>query len=72
MSQHIVILTTMENQVIGFVALKDLYVFDNDFWKILEQLKNPMLGNVDLNQGEYFMQDEYLFKGNNYAFQLVQ
>jgi hypothetical protein len=45
----------MDNQVIGFVALKDLYVSD--------KLKNPVVGNMDLNQGEYFMQYGYLFKG---------
>jgi hypothetical protein len=53
----------MENQVIGFVALKDLYAFDNDFQEIVEQLKNLVTGNMDLNEGEYFMQDGYLFKG---------
>jgi hypothetical protein len=63
LSRHTVLLTTMENQVIGFVALKDLYASDNDFWEIVEQLKNPVAGNMDLNQGEYFMQDGYLFKG---------
>jgi hypothetical protein len=61
----------MENQVIGFAALKDIYASDNDFWEIVEQLKNPVIGNMDLTQGEYFMQDGYLFKGKNYAFQLV-
>jgi hypothetical protein len=29
----------------------------------VEQLKNPFVGNMDLTQGEYFMQDGYLFKG---------
>jgi hypothetical protein len=53
----------MENQVIGFVALMDLYVSGNDFQEIVEQLKSPVVGNMDLNQGEYFMQDGYLFKG---------
>jgi len=53
----------MENQVIGFARLKDLYVSDNNFWEIVENLKNPVDGNMDLNQGEYFMQEDYLFKG---------
>jgi hypothetical protein len=53
----------MKNQVIGFAALKGLYAYDNDFWDILEQLKNLVTGNMDLTQGEYFMQDGYLFKG---------
>jgi hypothetical protein len=29
----------------------------------VEKLKNPVAGNMDINQGEYFMQDGYLFKG---------
>jgi len=53
----------MESQVIEFVALKDIYVFDNNFWDIVEQLKNPITWNMDLIHGEYFMQDVYLFKG---------
>jgi hypothetical protein len=36
LSWCIVLLTTMENQVIGFAALKDLYASDNDFWEIVE------------------------------------
>ena len=57
------ILTTVENQVNGFVVLKDLYVIDNDFREIVEHLKNPVAGNMDLIQSAYFMQDDYLFKG---------
>jgi hypothetical protein len=53
----------MENQVIGFAALKDLYASHNDFQEIVGQLMNPITRNMDLNQGEYFMQDGYLFKG---------
>jgi hypothetical protein len=63
LSRSTILLTTMENQVIGFAALKDLYASDNDFLVIVEQLKNPVVGNMDLTQGEYFMQDGYLFKG---------
>ena len=44
-----VLLTTMENQVIGFFALKDLYASDNDFREIVEHLKNPISRNMDLN-----------------------
>ena len=29
----------------------------------MEQLKNPVTRDMDLNQGEYFMQHDYLFKG---------
>jgi hypothetical protein len=61
--QHNDILKTMENQVIVFVALKDLCASDNHFRETVEQLKNPITGNMDLNQGEYFMQDGYLLKG---------
>ena len=31
LSQCTILLKTMENKVIGFAALKDLYAFDNDF-----------------------------------------
>ena len=31
LSRHIILLTTMENQLNGFVVLKDLYVIDNNF-----------------------------------------
>ena len=58
-----ILLTTMENQVNGFVVLKDIYVTDNDFQEIVEQLKNPVVGNMDLIQSECFMQDGHLFKG---------
>ena len=53
----------MENQVNGFVVLNDVYALDNDILEIVEQLRNPVVGNIDLIQGEYFMQDGYLFKG---------
>ena len=43
--------------------LKDLYVTDKKFWDIVGQLKNPVAGNMDIIQSEYFMQDDYLFKG---------
>ena len=63
LSRCTILLTTMENQVNGFAVLKDLYVSDNDFQNIVEQLKNLVAGNIDLIQSEYFMQDVYLFKG---------
>ena len=63
LSRHTVLLRTMENQVTGFAVLKDLCVSNNDFSEIVEQLKNPIVGNMDLIQSEYFMQDDYLFKG---------
>ena len=48
----------MENQVNGFVVLKDLYVTDNDFREIVEQLKNPVARNMDLIRSAYFMKDD--------------
>ena len=65
---HTIPLTTIENQVNEFTILKDIYVSDNDFWENLEQLKNPIVGNMDLIQSKYFMKYHYLL---NYAFQLV-
>ena len=41
LSSCTILLTTMENQIKGFVVLKDLYVTNNDFREIVEQLKNP-------------------------------
>ena len=52
----------MENQVNGFYILKDLYGKDNNFREILELLKNPVAGNMDLIKIEHFIQDGYLFK----------
>ena len=63
LSRRAILLTTMENQVIGFDALKDIYPTDKDFQEIVAQLKNPVAGNMDIIQGKYFMQDGYLFKG---------
>ena len=63
LSRPTILLTTMENKVNGIGVLKDLYVIDNDFWYIVEQLKNPIAGNMDLIQSEYFMQDAYLLEG---------
>lgn len=63
LSRHVVLLTTMKNEVVGFDLIKGLYEFDNDCWKIVEQLRNPIMGNMDYIQGEYFMQDGYQFKG---------
>jgi len=55
LSRHTILLTTMENQVIRFSTLKDIFASDNDFWAIVERLKNPVIGNMDITQGEYFM-----------------
>ena len=53
----------MENQVNGFVVLKNLYVTYNDFWDIVEQFKNRFSQKIYLIQSEYFIKDEYLFNG---------
>ena len=63
LSRRVILLTTMENQVIGFDALKDIYLADKDFQEILVQLKNLVARNMDIIQGKYFIQDGYLFKG---------
>ena len=63
LSWCIVLFTTMENQVSGFVVLNDVYASDNDILEIVEQLKNQVVENMDLIQSEYFVQDGYLFKG---------
>lgn len=52
----------MENQVIGFDSIKDLYLSDPAFVNIVEHLKNPDVGNVGVVCDEYFLQDGYLFK----------
>ena len=65
------ILKTMENQVIEFVALKDIYVSDNDFWEIVEQLKNPVARNMHLTRVNILCKMATSSKENNYAFQLV-
>ena len=53
----------MEIEVVGFDAIKDLYEFDSDFWEVVDQLKNLVPGHADTIQGDYLMQDGYLFKG---------
>lgn len=60
---RVVPLTTMENQVIRYDSIKDLYLSDPAFGKIVEHLKNPDVGNVGLVHDEYFLQYVYLFKG---------
>lgn len=49
--------------MVGFDAIKDLYESDTDFWEVVDQLKNPVPGHADIIQGDYLMQDGYLFKG---------
>ena len=63
LSRRAILLTTMENQVIGFDPLKDIYPSDKYFQEIMAQLKNLVARNMDIIQGKYFMQDGYHFKG---------
>ena len=53
----------MEIEVVGFDAIKDLYESNSDFWEVVEQLKNPLPRHAYTIQGDYLMQDGYLFKG---------
>ena len=52
----------METEVVGFDAIKDLYESNSDFWEVVDQLKNLVPRQVDTIQGDYLMQDGYLFK----------
>ena len=63
LSKRVVLLTVMKTEVVGFDAIKDLYESDSDFWEVVDQLKNPVPGHADPIQGDYLMQDGYLFKG---------
>ena len=49
--------------MVGFDAIKGLDGYDSDFWEVVDQLKNLVLGHVDTIQGDYLMQDGYIFKG---------
>lgn len=63
LSKRVVLLTIMEIEVVGFDAIKGLYESDSDFREVVDQLKNPIPRHADTIQGEYLMQDGYLFKG---------
>ena len=63
LSRRVFLLHIMETEVVGFDAIKDLYDSDSDFWEVVDQLKNLVPGNADSIQGDYLMQDGYLFKG---------
>ena len=53
----------MEIEVIGFDSIKVLYEVDDDFWEIIEKLKDPKTSLSYHTRGEYSLQDGYLFKG---------
>ena len=63
LSRRVVLLNIMEIEMVGFDAIKDLYESDSDFWEVIDRLKNPILGHAYTIQGDYLMQDGYLFKG---------
>ena len=63
MNSKVVLLTIIDIEVVGFDVIKGLYEFDSDFWEVVDKLKNPVPRHVDTIQGEYLMQDGYLFKG---------
>ena len=45
----------METKVIGFDSIKVLYEVDDDFWEIIEKLKEPTPSLSDHTRGEYFL-----------------
>ena len=61
----------MENEVIGFDAIKYFYLFDLYFGELMTQLKNPVIWNMDLICGEHFCKMYISSKVNNSTFQLV-
>ena len=63
LSRRTSLLSTMVAEVIGFDTIKKLYATDDDFWEIVEQLNGSSIGRTSHVQGDYFLQDGYLFKG---------
>jgi hypothetical protein len=63
LSRRVTLIITMETEVIGFDSIKSLYEADDDFWEIIDKLKEPTTGLSDHMRGEYFLQDGYLFRG---------
>ena len=63
LSRHVALITTMKTEVIGFDSIKVLYEVDDDFWEIIEKLKDPKTSLSYHTRGEYSLQDGYLFKG---------
>ena len=49
--------------MVGFDAIKDLYESNSNFWEVFDQLKNAVPRHAYTIQGDYLMQDGYLFKG---------
>lgn len=63
-SGRFLLLTTMENEVVEFEGIKDMYEFDADFENIMQQRKSVVEGASHIIFEEYFLQNGYLFKGN--------
>eukprot|EP01018_Ginkgo_biloba_P001107 Gb_13529 [translate_table: standard] len=55
-------LTTMSNEIAEFTSVRKMYATNKDFRQAWEYVGNPKSTNGHLF-GEYFLQDDYLFKG---------
>lgn len=64
LSKRVLLLTTMENEVVSFEWIKNLYEFDVDFENIVQQCKSIVEGESHIVSIEYFFYNVYLFKGN--------
>ena len=69
LSRRATLLTTMETEVTDFDAIKAFYETDDDLWEIVEQIKASSSRKLDHVKGDYFMQNGYLLRVNNYVYQ---
>ena len=63
LSWRVTLINTMEIEVISFDSIKVLYQANDDFWEIIEKIKEPTTSLSDHTRGVYFLQDVYLFRG---------
>ena len=56
----------MKNEVIGFESIKEMYGIDKDFWQVVAYLNKSITDNED-PYIYYFLQDGYLFKGQQFC-----